>query len=67
MSVKIVNAEKELPEYSRETKDVVPLVEEWLEDQDDRFKRKKLNALHVKRIHQNLLLLFVQKNVVILI
>ena len=40
MSVRIVNAEKELPEYSRETKDVVPLVEEWLEDQDDRFKRK---------------------------
>jgi len=42
MNVKIVRAEKELPEYSKETKDVLPLVEDWLIDQDDRFRRKIL-------------------------
>ena len=42
MSVKIVKVEKELPEYSRETADVLPLVENWLEGQDDRFRRKIL-------------------------
>ncbi|MDT0690167.1 3-oxoacyl-[acyl-carrier-protein] synthase III C-terminal domain-containing protein [Salegentibacter sp. F188] len=42
MSVKIVKVEKELPEYSRETSDVLPLVETWLEGQDDRFRRKIL-------------------------
>lgn len=40
MSIKIVNVEKELPEHSRETADILPLVENWLEDQDERFKRK---------------------------
>jgi len=40
MSVKIVKVEKELPEYSRETADILPLVEDWLAGQDDRFKRK---------------------------
>ena len=42
MSVKIVKAEKELPQYSRETKDILPFVEEWLEDQEERFRRKIL-------------------------
>ena len=40
MSVHIVNVEKQLPPYHRETKDVIPLVETWLEGQDERFKRK---------------------------
>lgn len=40
MSVHIVNVQKQLPPYHRETKDVIPLVEEWLDGQDDRFKRK---------------------------
>ena len=40
MSVHIVNVEKQLPEYFRETKDIIPLVEDWLGDQDDRFRRK---------------------------
>jgi predicted naringenin-chalcone synthase len=40
MSVKIVKVEKELPEYSRETADILPLVEDWLEGEDDRFRRK---------------------------
>lgn len=42
MSVTIVNVEKELPEYSRETKDILPLVEGWLSHKDERFKRKIL-------------------------
>lgn len=42
MSVKITNVQKQLPEYSRETKNVLPLVDAWLEDQDNRFRRKIL-------------------------
>ncbi|TRO66469.1 type III polyketide synthase [Christiangramia sabulilitoris] len=42
MSVKIVRAEKELPQYSRETKDILPFVEAWLAGQEERFKRKVL-------------------------
>jgi len=40
MSVHIVNVEKQLPEYSRETRHIIPLVEDWLGEQDDRFRRK---------------------------
>ncbi|WP_405198706.1 type III polyketide synthase [Christiangramia sp. LLG6405-1] len=40
MSVHIVNVEKQLPEYFRETREIIPLVEDWLGDQDDRFRRK---------------------------
>ncbi|MDT0677386.1 type III polyketide synthase [Autumnicola musiva] len=40
MSVRVVRAVKELPQYSRETADVIPLVEGWLEGQEDRFRRK---------------------------
>ncbi|MFV8225814.1 type III polyketide synthase [Christiangramia aquimixticola] len=42
MSVYISRVEKELPEYYRETKDILPLVEQWMESQDERFKRKVL-------------------------
>lgn len=42
MSVKIICVEKQLPEYFRETSDILPLVEDWLKDQDDRFRRKIL-------------------------
>lgn len=37
---RIVNVVKELPPYSRDTKDIIPLVEYWLSDQEDRFTRK---------------------------
>ncbi|MFO7720786.1 MAG: 3-oxoacyl-[acyl-carrier-protein] synthase III C-terminal domain-containing protein [Gillisia sp.] len=40
MSVTIVHVEKELPQYFRETKDILPLVENWLGDKDERFRRK---------------------------
>lgn len=42
MSVKIICVEKQLPEYFRKTSDILPLVEDWLKDQDDRFRRKIL-------------------------
>jgi alkylresorcinol/alkylpyrone synthase len=40
MSVKIVTVAKELPEYSKETPDIIPLLDGWLEGQEDRFVKK---------------------------
>ncbi|WP_029036090.1 type III polyketide synthase [Salinimicrobium xinjiangense] len=40
MSVRIATVAKQLPEYSRETKEVIPFVETWLDGQEERFKRK---------------------------
>lgn len=40
MSVKIINVEKDLPEYYRETADIIPLVKDWLQETDERFQRK---------------------------
>lgn len=37
---RIVSVTKELPEYFRYTKDIVPMVEYWLNGQDERFIRK---------------------------
>lgn len=42
MPVKISAVAKQLPPYTRETKDILPFVELWLEGQEDRFKRKVL-------------------------
>mgnify|MGYP002278438579 CR=1 FL=1 len=42
MSVKIERVEKELPEYSRETSEILPLVEDWLGEQEERYRRKVL-------------------------
>jgi len=42
MAVKITSVAKQLPKYQRETKDILPLVELWLNRQDARFKRKVL-------------------------
>ena len=39
-NTRIVSVTKVLPRYSRETKDILPLVEGWLHEQEDRFKRK---------------------------
>lgn len=41
-SVKLINASKALPKYTRETKDILPFVELWLGDQEERFRRKVL-------------------------
>lgn len=40
MSVKIVSVAKQLPEYSRETSAIIPLLDGWLDGHDDRFVRK---------------------------
>ncbi|WP_298762784.1 type III polyketide synthase [uncultured Polaribacter sp.] len=40
MSVKITAVAKQLPEYYRETKDIIPFVEMWMQGQETRFKRK---------------------------
>lgn len=39
---KIVAVATELPTYSRDTKDIIPFVESWLEGQEERFKRKTI-------------------------
>ncbi|WET03058.1 type III polyketide synthase [Flavobacterium sp. YJ01] len=40
MSVKIITAVKQLPQYSRSTEDILPLVDVWLEGQEERFIKK---------------------------
>lgn len=40
MSVSIKAVAKELPKYSRTTEEILPLLEGWLEGQDERFIRK---------------------------
>lgn len=47
MSVKIKTVAKLLPDYSRDTKDIIPFLDAWLCGQDDRFIRK------VKKIFEN--------------
>jgi len=40
MKVKITAVAKQLPKYYRETKDIIPFVQLWMQDRDTRFKRK---------------------------
>ncbi len=40
--IRIATVTKQLPKYSRDTKDILPFVSKWLGDQDDRFRRKVL-------------------------
>ncbi len=40
MSVKIVSVAKQLPKYSRTTEEIIPFLDAWLVNQDDRFIRK---------------------------
>lgn len=40
MSVKITAVAKQLPQFSRETKDIIPFVKLWMQDQESRFQRK---------------------------
>nr|WP_321233863.1 type III polyketide synthase [uncultured Psychroserpens sp.] len=40
MSVKITSVAKQLPKYTRETKDIIPYLNIWLSGQDQRFQRK---------------------------
>lgn len=47
MSVKVTAASKALPEYTRETAEIMPFLDAWLHGQEDRFIRK------VKKIFEN--------------
>ena len=40
--IRIKTVAKQLPPYSRQTKDILPFVSNWLGDQDERFRRKVL-------------------------
>ncbi len=40
MSVTITTVAKQLPKYTRSTAEILPFVKQWLNGQDDRFKRK---------------------------
>ncbi len=40
MSVKITTVAKQLPQYSRNTSEIIPFVETWLDGKEKRFKRK---------------------------
>lgn len=40
MSVKISSVSKQLPKYSRTTEEILPFLDHWLVNQDDRFIRK---------------------------
>lgn len=40
MSVKIISVAKQLPKYTRETKDIIPYLNLWLAGQEERFQRK---------------------------
>jgi alkylresorcinol/alkylpyrone synthase len=40
MKVRITSVAKQLPKYHRETKDIIPFVKLWMQDQDARFQRK---------------------------
>ncbi|MDJ0646575.1 MAG: type III polyketide synthase [Flavobacteriaceae bacterium] len=42
MSVKILSVAKELPQYSKSTKEILPYVKTWLSGQEERFQRKVL-------------------------
>lgn len=42
MAVRITSIAKQLPQYTRKTEEILPYVENWLEGQEDRFKRKVL-------------------------
>ena len=47
MSVKVTTIAKGIPKYSRETQDILPLLDIWLQDQDERYRRK------AKKIFEN--------------
>jgi len=42
MSVKIVSVAKQLPQYTRSTKEILPYIKTWMTGQEERFQRKVL-------------------------
>ena len=37
---KIISVGKQLPQYSRNTEEIIPYIKDWIREQDERFKRK---------------------------
>ncbi len=44
MEVRITKVVKQLPQYMRETKEILPFVSQWLSGHEDRFRRKVLKV-----------------------
>ncbi len=44
MEVRITAVTKQLPQYMRETKEILPFVSQWLSGEEDRFRRKVLKV-----------------------
>lgn len=40
MTVKVLSVAKQLPKYSKETKEIIPFVKIWMQNQEERFQRK---------------------------
>ncbi len=40
MTVKVLSVAKQLPKYSKETKEIIPFVKTWMQNQEERFQRK---------------------------
>ena len=48
--VHISGVSKVLPQFSRTTKDILPYVSKWLENQDDRFRRKVIKIFQAAEV-----------------
>ena len=55
MSVKIKAVSKALPEYSRATAEIMPFLDIWLKDQDERFVKKVKKIFEVRYPYNNFL------------
>lgn len=52
MSVRVKTVAKQLPRYTRKTKEVIPFVETWLEGQEERFTRKVIKIFEGAAVDQ---------------
>jgi predicted naringenin-chalcone synthase len=52
MNVKITSAVSQLPEYSKTTAEVIPFVEAWLANEDQRFRRKVVKLFEGAAVDQ---------------
>ncbi len=50
--VRIVTVAKEVPQFCRETKDILPFVDLWLADQNERFRRKVIKIFEGAAVDQ---------------
>ena len=51
---------KKLPKYVKETKEIMPFVKQWMQDQESRFQRKVLKIFEGAGV-DNATLLWTQK------